>query len=800
MSEIIKDVDIVKQHEEDLTKYSIYIARKRVVPDYRDGLKPVHRNIIYAMYKDGKAFPKNMGGRGPVKTKSVVGNTIAYYSPTGDSGAADAIKPMTNWFEIKQPLIDGHVGSFGDPGGMRMADPRYTEIQLTQYTMDAIIADMKQTEYASDWEPNYTDSLMQPIYFPAAVPNLLINGSFGIAAGLSVDIPKHNLNEVIDATIKLLHNPKAKFTLIPDNCMETEIIDTDWKKINETGRGNYIVRAMVRECELTNERYKHVPALHVTSVPDLVFFDSIKEKIEKLVQEGKLPQVIEIVDMSKDDDNNRANLDVYIVLKKGSDPNYVKNFLFNNTYLEKPRRVNLEVLIKDEPVLLNYRQYLLAFIEFRKGVKYRLYANEMQKIKTRYHKMELYVKAFEKRGLIQSIQKMIFNRTDVDESKYIHMLNKELNVTDGQSKYLLHTDAMKFSKGYYEKAKAELIELTKQAAHCYDMLSCDDLIVKEIESELIEYKKRYGAPRMSHIISRDEASNIPSGIFKIVITTNNYIKKMEVVHDITGSLGGQEELCSFPADNKDNLIIFGRLGKVFKLPVSKIPFGAKGTPGIDIRKILKNLTSDICDVIPESNLRKFAESKKNFVYVLTQNGYMKRLDCNDIMNVSPSGYLFTKLDSDLVQSILFMPETYQFIVFSHNKALKLKGTDAPYLRRSTKGVFAMKTPNSMCGMSIVYPHSQMIVAVTRHGYVNKIPFNALPDGKRAKAGSTVMKLSKTDKLSNILSCKDTESIVIKTTDGKETIISVKDIPLSSSLSTGQKIVNNESVGSYIQRN
>ena len=782
MSETIKDVDIVKQHELDLTAYSIYVARKRVVPDERDGLKPVHRRILYTMYNDEKAYS---GARGYVKTATIVGSVIGRYHPHGDAAVAEAIKPMVNWFEIKNPLVDGK-GGWGDPLGFRMSNQRYTESKLTEYSLDCIISELKEAYNSVDWELNFSDTLKEPKFLPAAVPNLLINGAYGISSGLAVDIPRHNFGEVIDATIKLIHNPKASVVLVPDNCMDTDIIDSDWKKICNTGRGTYKVRARVEIAE-----YMGKPALHVTSVPDLVFFDKIKEGIEKLMDPkvNKLPQIVDIVDLSGDDDDTEiTDMNIYIVLKKDTDANYVRDFLFSTTMLEKTRGVNFEILIDDRPVCISYKQYLLDFIEFRKMTKFRMYCNRMKEAKTTYHKMALYIKAMES-GEIDNILKMIRTQKGTDDTEYVEYLVKKLKVTDVQAKYLLSIDVRKLSIGYLKKYKAIMEKAIKDAGHFFDMINCEGLINKEIEDELKYYKKKYNKPRMSKLISAEEASNIPEGIFRVVITKNNFIKKMDSLDDKIGSLGGAQPLCVFDANNRDNVLIFGKLGKVFKLPISKIPFGSKGNPGIDIRKLIKNLTSDICTVIVESNLKKFAENKKNFIYVLSRNGYIKRLSCEDFMNVSLAGTIFSKVEDDLVVDVLFMSEKFQFVVYSRNKVLRLSGTEAPYLRRATKGVYSMKTQYPMDGMDCVYPAATDLVVVTSHGYVNKIPLTALPLSKRMKVGNSVIKLGKTDNIVKIAVCKESDVINLYS-NGDITPITVSDLALGSSIGTGHKIIAN----------
>ena len=797
MSETIIPVDIAKKHEEDYLWYAIFVARRRVAPDERDGLKPVHRRVMWAAVHDERAYPKALGGKGTVKTATVVGTTIGKYHPHGSAAVSESIKPMVNWFEIKVPLFEGSKetgGGFGDPYGFRMSADRYTEIQLSQYSLDCIISELKDANNAVDWEPNFSDTILEPKYFPAAVPNLLINGSYGIATGFSVDIPRHNVNEVIDATINLMHHPNAKVVLVPDNCMDTDIIDTHWEKISRTGRGSYKVRARVEIIQhFNNDYHKDCPAIHVTSVPDLVFFNSIEEAINKMNtnkdKPAKLPQIIDIVNMGGQDEEDKANLDIYIILKKGSDPAYVRDVLFASTSLEKTRGVNFEILVDNKPTLMGYKEYLQRFINFRRTTKFRMYCNRMKEAKTKYHEMEFYIKVMES-DEFEKIYKMLKKQKSDNVEEYVEYFVEKLKITDVQARYLLRINLAKLAPGQYKKYKKIMDETIKEASHCFDMMNSDELIDREIEEELKFYKQKYGRPRMSRIISKEEASNIPTGVFRVIITKGNCIKKMEAMTENIGSLGGDEPLCIFDADNRDNILIFSKLGKVFKLPVCKIPFGAKGNPGMDIRKLIKNLTSDICTVVVESNLKEFAKKKKNFIYVITQNGYIKRMDCQDFLNVAPSGIIFTKLEDDMVADVLFMSENMDLVIYSRNKVLRLNGKDVPYQKRSAKGQISIKSQFQINGMDCLYPKANELIVVTRNGYVNKIPLVAVQVSKRNRAGSSVIKLKKNDIIMKISVCCDDDNLIIYDQGHVSATIPIKDLKLGSSLGSGDKVCSN----------
>ena len=352
MSERIETRNSVEQYTEDMTRYTIYVSRKRVTPEYRDGLKPVQRKILYCMYEYNNAIGHT------VKSASVVGRTMEVMHPHSDSSVYGTMKPMTNWFETNIPLIEaqGNFGSFqGDPA----AAPRYTEVKLSKFAYDCVIGELKDSKQVVDWVETYDGKNMEPEYLPVTVPLLLINGSFGIGVGMKVEIPRHNVNEVIDATLKLIQDPDASVELIPEHSMPCHIIKTNFKTISNKGYGSYKVRGII-----DIEEYQGKPALIIKSVPDLTFLDKITEKIESLVAENKIIQIHDTYDKSTDD-----QMRYIIVLKKGADPNFVREVIYKNTEMEQNCRVNFEVLDGITPLRMSYKSYLLLFIEFRKLTK-----------------------------------------------------------------------------------------------------------------------------------------------------------------------------------------------------------------------------------------------------------------------------------------------------------------------------------------------------------------------------------------------------------------------------------------------
>ena len=570
-----------EQFKDDYIRYALYTTYKRVLSDFRDGLKPVQRRILYTMFKNTNAVNHT------VKSAAVIGDCMKYYHPHGDAGIYSAIKPMVNWWESKVPLLDKQ-GSFGNLSGHMASAARYTEVKLSKFALECIISELGNTDRSVDWLENYSNTALEPEYLPVKVPLLLIEGSLGIGVGLKADIPAHNLAEVIDATIYLMHNPDGQIALVPDHCMECEIYDTDWEKISKTGFGHYKIRGII-----DIEDFKGKKALVIKSLPDLTFLNTIKDKIEELVEKKKLIQVDAIYDECEE---NKMRL--VIVLKNGADPDFVRDMIYKNTKVEQTLRINMETLYGFNPLRMSYKSYLLSFIDFRKTTKYRVYANILQDIQTKIHERDAYIKVLES-GEIDSIIAMIRKQRKVDDQYLIDYLIKKLKITDLQAKYIINADLRRLSIGYLNRYKEEAVELEKKKEYYMSIVLDEKKIEAEIEAELLDIKARYGKPRTCKLIKGIDDNDIPKGIMQIAVSEKNFIRKIPDGAPI-GSFRNDALRTLIKIDNTDSILIFDEQGRVFKLPVHKIPFTDRTSNGTDIRFLIKGLTANIKCIIPGS--------------------------------------------------------------------------------------------------------------------------------------------------------------------------------------------------------
>lgn len=772
MAETILSRPVGEQFKDDYVRYALYTTYKRVLSDFRDGLKPVQRRILYTMFKNTGAVHHT------VKSAAVLGDVMKYYHPHGDAGIYAGVKPMVNWWESKVPLIDKQ-GNFGNLSGDPSSAARYTEIKLSKFAQECVIGELTNTDKSVDWLENYSNTCLEPEFLPVKVPLLLIEGSLGIGVGLKADIPAHNLAEVIDATIYLMHNPEGQVALAPDHCMECEIFDTDWTTISKTGFGHYKIRG-----KIDIEDYKNKKALVIKSVPDLTFLNTISEKIEELVEKKKIIQIENMYDECTID-----KMRYVIVLKNGADPNFVRDMIYKNTKMEQTMRVNMETLYGFNPLRMSYKSYLLSFIDFRKSTKFRVYANKLQDVQTKLHERDAYIKVLES-GEIDKIIGMIRKQKTTDDSILIDYLVKKIKMTDLQAKYVINADLRKLSIGYLNKYKAEAIELDKLRKEYMSIILDEKKIEAEIEAELLDIKAKYGKPRTCKIIKASNDNDIPKGIMQIAVSEKNFIRKIPDGASI-GSFRNDSLKTLIKIDNTDSILIFDEQGRVFKLPVHKIPFTDRSSNGTDIRFLIKGLTANINCTIPESVVKELAKkgshNNKHYLVTITRNGLYKRMDLDDFVTVPPSGILYAKLEQgDFIKDIIIAHSNFNLIVYSDRKAVSVNVNDIPYLKRNTKGSRAIYNADTVDGLCVIDQTKSDIITITESGKVNRIPIISLPINGNKK-GFNVIKLGNTDKINSVVSGNDSNIICIKTVNNYYEI-PVSQLKVGSSISTGEKLI------------
>jgi DNA gyrase subunit A len=778
MPEKIVPVQASKQYRADYKEYALYVERHRCVPAIEDGLKPVVRRIIYAARTICKAH------EGKVKCANIIGATMGNYHPHGDSSIEGALYGCINWFQTKMPLFIGQ-GNFGNTFQNVPAAARYTEAALSPFALECLVDEVVKIKEVIDWEPNYDSSKYEPMFLPCKVPLLLINGCTGIAVGDKVDIPTHNICEVIDATIALMKNPNARILLVPDHCQACEIIDTDWKTINK-GHGNYKVRGVIdiEPYKGDNNKYKGYTTLVIKSCPNMVFLESVINKIESMVKDNK---IVGIIDM--EEQSTVFDMRYVIVIKPGTDPNFIRSEIYKNTPITQTARVNFKVLdITDKENIvkrLTYKQYIQLWLDFRRLTKLRYYENLLQIKMTRLHMINNFIYAIEN-GITNDLIDLIRANKSTDDNELIEKLIKKCNITDIQAKFFINCELKKLSKGYYNNYKAEQIDLIEITKRCRDMILIDGMIDEEIISELIDIRSRYGEPRKCKVISANEANGITAGAFKIVLTEGNFIKKVSEQEILTKTKNDNIKFV-LVGDNSKNILLFDAYGKVYNIPICKIPFADKSSNGIDIRLINKNINSQITAVIYGPTMEQFS---KGFIVTLTKNGFIKRMTTTDFLAVPASGLVYCKLDDDdRIIDLLLFGNNAEIVVYGNKRALRIDINDIPILKRNARGCVSMasKTTN-VEGMSAMSKQFTDFVVVTKNGYINRIIPDSVQKG-RSKAGSNVIKLGKTDNIVAVYGVNNNDILMnLIAPTGEIVEIPVMSIPAGSSISTGNKMI------------
>ena len=573
MAEKIVERPSDEMYKEDQCKYAIVVDRRRALPEIRDGLKPVQRRILYASYKEGM-----IGESKREKTSSLTGELMKNYHPHGES--TTSIITLVAWYKTKIPLMYGK-GNWGNVAGDGAASNRYTECALSKFGYEVMISELDSSPNVVNWLDTYKrNGKKEPEYLPVKAPMLLINGTSGIGVGLAVDIPSHNLGEVIDATINLLHNPNAPVVLIPDLCQPCDLIDTNWKEISETGSGTYKARGHI----VTEQDKKGNYILRVVSLPTNATTNDIYDKILKMIEDKQLPMIGDIFNSLE---NEMPNLVIH--LKPGVDPEYVKQVLYAKTDIEKSLKVNFEAVAMNgiDIERFSYKKYLLSFIEQRMMVKFRLYCNVLQKASTRHHYLDAFIKVLES-GQIDKIIAMI-KKAKGENQAIIEWIIKNCGTDEIQAQYIIDAKLSNLSMRNLLAYREERKELEGKIKLWTTIITDDGTMIrKEIEQELLEIKKKYNTQRLCKVISQAEGNNIPAGTFKIVITEKNYIRKIPDVDKIN-IIRKDNPKFILRVDNTENILIFDNMGKVFNLPVSKIPITDKQAPGMDIRILVKNL-------------------------------------------------------------------------------------------------------------------------------------------------------------------------------------------------------------------
>lgn len=735
--------------KQSFIEYSMSVITARALPDVRDGLKPVHRRILYAMNESG-IYPN----RPHKKSAWTVGEVIGKYHPHGDSAVYDTMVRLAQWFSMRTPLIDGH-GNFGNIDGDSAAAMRYTESRLAKPAMELLRDLQKDTV---DWQPNYDESLAEPQVLPARFPNLLVNGSSGIAVGMATNIPPHNLTEAIEATCMLIDNPDATvdelMTVMPGPDFPTgaRIMGSDGiRQAYETGRGSITVRAKAHVESTKTGRNRLV----FTEIPYQVNKGTLQEKIAQLVNEKRIEGISDMRDES-----TSKGIRLVIELKKGVIPQVVLNNLYKYTSLQNTFGVNNLALVNGVPKCLSLREILRCYIDHQVDVVTRRTRFDLKKAQARAHILEGYLMALDHIDEVISIIRS--SRTDAEASA---RLIERFGFTPEQTTAILEMKLRRLTGLERDKIQEELDGLRRAIAYYEDLLAHEEKILGVIKEEMREISRKFGDKRRTEICAAERDLDVEDLIadedMVVTITHTGYVKRIPVAayraqkrggKGVTGANLKEDDVIDemFIASTHEYVLFFSNRGKVYRLKVHELPVGTRQARGTAIVNLLpfedgEKIASVIsCREFPDNEYLMFATAS-GMVKKTVMSAYDRsRRDGIIAINLKSGDHLLDVRRVREGDMIILATTAGKAIVFAEDQ-VRATGRDTSGVRGIT-----MKGDTRVLGMEISNGRGDLFV-ITERGYGKRTPVADYPVQNRG--GQGVYTIQMTDKKGQLAAMK-----------------------------------------------
>lgn len=728
----ILPAELSKEMRTSFLEYSMSVIVSRALPDVRDGLKPVHRRILYAMNESG-ITPK----RPHAKSARTVGDVIGKYHPHGDIAVYDTMVRLAQPFSMRVTLVDGH-GNFGSIDGDSAAAMRYTEARLDKPAMELLRDLDKETV---DFQPNYDESLQEPVVLPARFPNLLVNGSSGIAVGMATNIPPHNLGEAIDATCLMLDNPDCTvddlLKVMPGPDFPTGGIIMGRKGIREayeTGRGSLTIRSTCRIEEGKNGKKSIV----VSEIPYQVNRTKLLEKIADLIRDKKLPEISNVHDGA-----DRHGIDIIIDLKQNATPQVVLNKLYKHTQLQVGFGCNMVALVNGVPRTLSLKEMLHYYILHQEEVVERRTRYDLAKAEARAHILEGFVIALD--NIDEVIRIIRASKTDAEAKA---SLMESFSLSEKQSEAILEMKLRRLTGLEREKIEQELAELREKIEYFKRVLSDKELLKQIIKDELLEIKEKYNSKRLTKITDEVKELDVEDLIAEeevaVTVTKAGYVKRLPVATYRQQKRGGKgmqgvnlkesdfvEHL--FISSTHAYMLFFSSFGKVYRLKAYEIPEAsrhARGTAIVNLLPLEKGET--IAAVIATKD---FPEDE--YLMFATASGMVKKTSMKLYDRTRRDGLIAINLkENDKLISVKRVAEGEKVVmVSSAGKAIMWDESEVRAMGRDTMGVRGM-TVNAdarVLGMEIAHEGSDLFV-ITELGYGKRTPISEYPEHHRGGQG------------------------------------------------------------------
>ena len=760
----VRSAYLGKEMQASFLEYSMSVIVSRALPDVRDGLKPVHRRILYAMNESG--YTPN---RPHMKSARTVGDVIGKYHPHGDSAVYDTMVRLAQPFSMRVPLVDGH-GNFGSIDGDSAAAMRYTEARLDKAAMELLRDLDKETV---DFQPNYDESLEEPKVLPARFPNLLVNGSNGIAVGMATNIPPHNLGETIDATCMMLDNPdittEELMTALPGPDFPTGGIIMGKKGIldaYETGRGSLTVRA---KCTI-EDRKNGKSSIVVSEIPYQVNRKRLLEKLGELVRDKKLPEISNIHDAA-----DRHGIDIVIDLKQNALPQVVLNKLYKHTQLQVGFGVIMLALVDGVPRVLSLKEMLFYYIEHQKEVIERRTRFELKKAEERAHILDGYIIALD--NIDEVIHIIRSSQTDKEAGA---RLTERFGLSKKQTDAILEMRLRRLTGLEREKIEQELADLREKIAYYKRVLEDEGLLKQIIKDELQEIKKKFGTPRKTQLSGDAKDIDVEDLIAEenvvVTMTKAGYVKRLPVTTYRQQKRGGKgmqgvslkdndyvEHL--FVASTHSYMLFFSTAGKVYRLKVYELPEASRHARGTAIVNLLPLQKGETISAVIAT--KDFPEDE--YLMFATEHGMVKKTSMDLYDRTRRDGLIAINLkeDDQLISVRRVAVGEKVIMVSSAGKAIMWSEGEVRAMGRDTMGVKGMTVPADahVLGMEIAKPGSDLFV-ITEKGYGKRTSIGEYPEHHRG--GQGVFTITMTDKkglLSVMKIVKPNDEIMIISEEG-----------------------------------
>jgi len=768
----ISNQTITQEVQQSYLDYAMSVIVSRALPDVRDGMKPVHRRVLYAMWDIGlKANAKFR------KSANVVGEVMAKYHPHGDMAIYDTLVRMAQDFSLRYPLVKGQ-GNFGSMDGDSAAAMRYTEAKLAGIAEEMLFDIDKNTV---DFTPNYDGAHLEPRVLPAKLPNLLINGTQGIAVGMATNIPPHNLGEVIDATVHLIENPEAtiddllKYIKGPDFPTGGIIYNhADIKQAYATGRGGVVCRAKTEIEELKNGSTRII----VSEVTYQTNKSTLLEKIAELVREKKIEGIRDLRDES-----NKEGVRIVIELKKDSYPKKILNQLFKHTALQTTFHFNMLALVdRIQPRILNVKTILEEYIKHRREIVTRRTQYDLDKAKDRAHILEGLVMAL---AHIDEIITIIKKSKDKDEAKT--NLIKKFSFSDRQTLAILEMRLQQLANLERLRVETELKEKQKLIKELESILKSPARILAIIKDEIIDIRAKFSNERRTQIVAHGVDSFkvedlVPNEDMIVMITNDGYIKRLPPDTFKRQERGGkgviglttkEEDSVEhvFLTSTHADILFFTTRGRVFQLKGYDIPVSSRTAKGQAVVNFLQLAPSEkVSAMLPSNEI----ENDK-FIIMVTKNGTIKKTPIEDFANVRRSGLIALKLrDNDNLEWVKASKGNENIILVTRGgQAIRFKEKDVRAMGRTASGVrgIKIKSSDTVVGMGIFEPSidkTASLLVIMEHGYGKQTPLNAYKIQGRGGSGIKTAKItSKTGAIvSGIIAYGDDQDLIAISNNGQ----------------------------------